>query len=194
MGEIIISKRAAIYPATSGGTSTSATALVAAGESPFVDGTAFLDTTTAGIHVFNTDEITGLELHFSLASIKNGTATARIFRAIPAFTSQANATAFGSPSQWTYRHLCTVSLVASVQGSVTSGVLTDGTKAERWASVTVSSDAGLAPTGTRTMNGTTTDAAGSLVIDPLGAPRIVVQTCIGTADSVTCYANDWTGM
>lgn len=183
---VTFSKQAHFFPATNETVSTASAALIDAGSGVFADDDSLPADDTAGLHFFPVHETTGMELHFAIDGTLAETATARIYRAFPITTGRFNATARG----WTYRHLCDVSLVGSAQelGTFSQEI----GAALRWTSVTVTSDAGLLPSGTRTMNGLTTNAAGSLVIDPLCAPYIIVQTRIGTCDGVAVFASDWT--
>lgn len=183
---VTFSKAGYLYPANPGVASTSNNALVAAGTGIFADALAITTGTAAnGLHAFEVHETTGLELHFALSGVLNTTATARVYRAIPVTTGRTS----DQPISWTFRHLCDVSLTASAQSRCISGIVVED---NRWANVTVSSDAGLQPLGTRSLNGTTTNAAGSLFIDPICAQFVVVQTKIGTATDVSVFASDWT--
>jgi len=182
---VTFSKQSYIYGPVSGDMSSYSSALDAAGSGGAADSLTLSATNPAtGRNVFDVHETTGLELHFALTGALNTTATARVFRAIPVTSSQLST----DPVQWTYRHICDVSLTASAQTGTGSGI-TKGT--QRWASIVVTADAG-AMASTRVVNGTTTNAAGSLFIDPVCAPRIVVQTRVGTATDVTVFASDWT--
>ena len=165
--------------------STSNNALVDAGAGVFADALSLTAATAAnGLFYFDVNEATGLELHFAMTGALASTGTARVMRVIPIRAGENTRQA-----QFTFRHLCDLSLVASSQTGVASGVTV---AAQRWASATVSSDAGLTPLGTRTLNGLTTTAAGSVVIDPMCAGQIVVQVKIGTCTDIVVYPSNWT--
>ncbi len=145
--------------------------------------------TTTGVFMFDVHEGTGLELHFASRedSVTGETSEARVFREIAiAVDSNSN------PVQWTYRHLCDIALTASLaQLGVSGGVIDD---ALYWCVPTVSADAGLSPSGTRVMQGATAGAAGSVIIDPVCAGRIMVVCRKLTSAGVTVYGSKWTGM
>lgn len=167
--------------------SSSTDALIATGTAPIEDGVLVTNDAATGIHVFRVHETTGLELHFGLEGALGVTGTARVWRAIPV-TSAQNVS--DPVVQWTYRHVCDVSLTASAQTGVgTTGHVVPSTF--RWASVVVNSsaDGGLS---TRAVNGTTTNAAGSLFVDPVCAPIIVVQVKRDTASGIVPLAMNWT--
>lgn len=180
---VVFSKEGFIYPANPRSASTASAALVAAGSGDFADDATI--PTSDGLHILRVNETTGLELHFAISGTLGQNATARVYRALPVRLTQGDIQSAG----WTYRHICDVSLTGSAQalGEFGEEVGTD----LRWASVLVTSsaDGGLS---TRAINGTTTNAAGSLFIDPVCAPYIIVQTRIGTCASVAVYASDWT--
>lgn len=168
----------------------STTALPLAGAGVAADSLAQqTSNTTTGVFMFEMSEGMGLELHFASRedSVAGETSDARIFREISICSPTSD-----NPGQVTYRHLCNVSLAASTgQVGVASGLVDD---ALYWCVPTVSSDAGLTPTGTRVMQGLTAGAAGSVIIDPVCAGRIMVVCKIGTSAGVTVYASKWTGM
>lgn len=164
--------------------STSNNALVDAGAGVFADALSLTAATVANGLFYFTVPLTGLELHFAMTGALASSGTARVMRVLPFKTASS-----ASNQQFTFRHLCDLSLVASSQTGVASGVTV---AAQRWASATVSSDAGLTPLGTRTLNGLTTTAAGSVIIDPLCAGLIVVQTKIGTCTDIVVYPANWT--
>lgn len=143
----------------------------------------------SGVFMFDMHEGMGLELHFASTedSVTGENATARVFREI-VLAVDINS----NPVQWTYRHLCDVALVAStVQYGVASGAMD---AAVTWCIPTVSNDAGLEPVGTRVMQGLTTQSAGSVIIDPVCASRIMVVCRKGTCQGVTVLASKWTGL
>lgn len=175
-----------LYPSETGISESSSTdTLIVTGEGVTDDGTLAASDSTTGIYVFDIHETTGLELHFALEGAAGVTGTARVWRAIPVRAGPRTS----SGTQWTYRHLCDVSLIASSQEGVASGVVGSTFK---WATVSVTSDAGLSPLGTRTLNGTTAGAAGSLFVDPLCASNLVVQVKRDTASGIKVLASDWT--
>ena len=151
--------------------------------------TAQASSTASGVFMFDMHEGMGLELHFASreASGASETSTARIFREI-ALCDGIN----DNPRQWTYRHLCDVNLVASTNQDGKEDGAVDEEFA--WCIPTVGNDAGLTPVGTRTMQGLTTGAAGSVIIDPVCASRIMVVCRKGTCQGVTVLASKWTGL
>ena len=186
---VTFSKEGYAYPALPTATESSSTdALYDTGEGPTDDGSLAATNVVTGFYVFDVHETTGIELHFAMEGATGVTGTARVWRAIPIMGSQFPSTN-GTVTQWTYRHLCDVSLTASAQEGSAAGFVKS---THRWASVVVTADAGLSPLGSRAMNGLTTNAAGSLVIDPMCAPRIVVQVRRATASSIVPLALDWT--
>lgn len=165
--------------------SSSTDALIVTGTSPIIDGPLVSTDIVTGIHVFRVHETTGLEIDFALEGALGVTGTARVWRAIPITAGQS----IDDPvSQYTYRHICDVSLTASAQAGVSAGVVRNTL---RWSSiiVTSSADGGLS---TKAVNGTTLNAAGSLFVDPVCAPYIVVQVKRDTASGVMPLAMNWT--
>lgn len=182
-----VNSNRAFINSTNATASTSNSALVDAGAGVFADTLTLPAATVAnGLFYFSVNDTTGLELHFAMTSALSVAATARIMRVIPLQVADNN-----TSRQWTFRHLCDIDLTASSQTGVASG---DVVVAQRWASAAITSgkDAGLTPLGTRTMNGLTTTAAGSVVIDPLCAPQVVVQIKRGSATDVVVFPSNWT--
>lgn len=175
------SKSGGLAPAPGGDFSTFEDALDDAGAGFAIDTDENpASNSSTGWHVFPLGETTGLDVHFAISGTTGETAIANAFRVIPVRN------AAGSRIGWTFRHLGTIALTASSQA------ISDTIGNGYWATVAVSSDAGLAPLGTRAVNGTTTTAAGSLWVDPLCAGYLAIQTSVGTADSVGVYAMEWT--
>lgn len=184
---VVFSPSSYLYTADGGTTESSSTdALITTGTAPIEDSTTLVATDiTTGIHVFRVHETTGLELHFGMEGALGVTGTARVWRAIPVNTSQSSQ---GTVSQWTYRHICDVSLTGSAQAGTGSAIVRSTL---RWATIalTASADGGLS---TRVVNGTTTNAAGALYVDPVCAPYVVVQVKRDTASGVMPLAFNWT--
>lgn len=170
--------------------SASSTALPNAGAGVAADSlTQQSSNTTTGVFMFEMSEGMGLELFFASRedSATGETSTARIFREISICAATND-----NPGQVTYRHLCDVALTASATHIGIVGGLVDDSFA--WCIPVTSNDAGLDPVGTRTLQGLTTTEAGSVVIDPLCAGRIMVVTRIGTSAGVAVYAQKWSGL
>jgi len=187
----ITSKPGTVRPANGfafGDESASSTALPVAGAGVAADAiTQQASSTSAGTFLFSMPEGMGLELHFAIKDAAGETATFRIFRELALATNID-----GNPSQVTYRHLCDLTVTASTaQTGHASGVVAD---TYFWGVPVISTDAGLAPNGTRVMQGATAGAAGSVVIDPLCAGRIMVVGKIGTAAGFKVLASAYTGM
>ena len=170
--------------------SASSTALPNAGAGVAIDSvTQQTSNTTTGVFMFEMSEGMGLELFFISRedSTTGETSTARIFREISICPATSD-----NPGQVTYRQLADVALTASATHLGVAGGLVDDNCA--WCIPTVGNDAGLTPVGTRTMQGLTTTEAGSVVIDPLCAGRIMVVTRIGTSAAVAVYAQKYSGL
>lgn len=168
--------------------SSSNTALPVAGAGVAADSlTQQVSDINAGTFLFSMPEGTGLELQFAITDNTGETATFRVFREI-ALVATPNA----SPSQFTYRHLCDLTVAASTaQAGIASGSVLN---TAYWGVPTITSEAGLSPNGTRVMQGTTAGAAGSVIVDPVCAGRIMVVGKIGTAAGFRVFAQAWTGM
>lgn len=175
------------------GRTASSAALPVAGDGYAADSlTAQQSDLDNGVYLFDTSECMGLELHFSAVGLAGVTATARVFRELVTSTSDNTVS---SSTSFTYRHLCDISLAASsAQAGTGSGSSSVPGANDKWCVPTITSDAGLSPSGTRVLQGTTAGAAGSVVIDPLGASRVLVVLAVGSADYVGVHANKWTGM
>jgi hypothetical protein len=194
MGSVFpVSKQAQMIPALGlgfheEGRSLCDDALPVAGAGLVADSvTAIASSLATGVFVFETHESFGLELHAAQVGLAGVSSTSRVFREIPMGATEA-----GQPGQYTYRHLCDITWVASsAQAGCTDGL---NPTTNKWSVPTVTSDAGLAPLGCRVMQGTTAGAAGSVVIDPLGAGRVIVITKKGTADYIGVWANKYTGL
>lgn len=141
-----------------------------------------------GVFMFETSEAHGNELHFFGVGLAGISGTARVFREIVLSANGSDTVA-----QVTYRHLFDVTLTTSSAqtGPAGSGGNDSQATDDKWCVPVITSDAGLSPAGTRVMQGTTAGAAGSVVLDPMGAGRIMVVTKKGSLDYLGVLGNKW---
>ena len=187
-----ISKTARVIPAQGlslfTSRSASSTALPVEGAGVATDSvTQQTSSTASGVFMFDTSESTGLELAFVLTDTAAQTATFRVFREL-VYGSEAT----NEVTAVTYRHVCDISVTAcSAKAGIVAGIINSSLL---WGIPTVTSDAGLAPNGTRVLQGSTAGAPGTVVIDPLCAGRVMVVGKKGTCTDFAVVANKWTGM
>ena len=142
------------------------------------------DDSTNGLFVFGTEECTGLDFDILVTGALGVTTNFRLCTAVC-----LNPGAESADQHWTFRHLYDGAAIGSAQTGIAGGVFGTGV---RHGTVSLVGDGGLAPLGTRIMQGTAVNSASRLIADQVCWPRVCVQVSRTTATSVSVLAGRWT--